>query len=339
MTDRGLAVLSLEFLSEASLLLYRNGEILNANGAARRLFDPEPIGRNLFDFVASDHEDLAAYLRRAGGSTAPIVGALSLRTPEGPVRLRLHCAAVADGAGGRALVLRCLARQDNEFSVLTGRLRELTAELHARLQRNAGLEEALRQNQGLLRELQHRVKNNIQMMASLLQMSARGNQGGEVAKFTIVLRHRLQAMASAQEAIYRSTRPETIAAGPMLEELVTSVAHGFGAPGNVRTEIADAELSHDTAHAIALILNELLTNAIKHGLRGHEGTIVVIFRPLAEGFELAVRDDGPGLPADAARRSSGLKLVRALCRQIGGMLATSSDNGGKCSVRFKGSAA
>jgi two-component sensor histidine kinase len=250
------------------------------------------------------------------------------------MRFRLHCAALPEGAGGRALVLRCLSARNDQFSILGRRVRELDAQLRDRLRKNAILEETLRQNRDLMRELQHRVKNNIQMMASLIRMSAQGGQSDEVRALVDRARLRLQAMASAQDAIYRAKQAGLVAAAPLLSDLVQSIGESFGAADSVRLELAEATLSNDVAHSLALIANELTTNAIKHGRPDGPGAIRVAFGPVADGFELVVQDSGPGIPDEALARSSGLKLVRALCRQIGGRLDIAYENGTKCSVRF-----
>jgi len=325
---------SLEYLVEPAFLIRRHGEVLGVNAAARRLLGPGIEGGSLFDRLRSPRSGFDAYLRRSSGSTAPLVGAATLATQDGPMRFRLHCAALPEGAGERRLVLRCLSARNDQFSILGRRVRELDAQLRHRLRENAVLEEALQQNKDLLRELQHRVKNNIQMMASLIHLSAQGEQSEEVRALVDRARLRLQAMASAQDAIYRAKQAGLVAAAPLLSDLVQSIGESFGVADSLRLELGEATLPSDVAHSLALIANELTTNAIKHGLPGGRGVIRVAFGPVGDGFELVVQDGGPGIPDDALARSSGLKLVRALCRQIGGTLDIAHDNGTKCTVRF-----
>lgn len=334
MTQHTGSVDSLEFLIEPAFLLRRHGEVLHANTAARRLLGDGIVGGSLLDCIEPPQDGFRAYLRRAGGSTAPLVGSATLRTGDGPVRLRLHCAALRDGSAETALVLRCLSTQSDQFSLLGRRVRELDAQLRKRLHEKAVLEEALRQNKDLLRELQHRVKNNIQIMASLIHLSAQGGQSDEVRALVDRARLRLQAMASAQDAIYRARQAGLVAAAPLLSDLVQSLGESFGASASLRLDLAEATLSSEVAHSLALIANELTTNAIKHGLPDRSGVIRVGFGPAGDGFELVVQDSGPGIPDEALDRSSGLKLVRALCRQIGGRLDIAYENGTKCSVRF-----
>lgn len=325
---------SFEFLIEPTFLLRRDGDILIANAAARRLLGDGIVGDTLFAHVASQKQAFDRYLQRSTGSTAPLVGSVTLRTATGEVRFRLHCALWPDSSAGTALVLRCLSPTDDPFSIVARKVDELTALLRNRLHENAVLAEALQRNRELLRELQHRVKNNVQMMTSLIQMSSNGNDNEEFARLVERARFRLRAMASAQDAIFRSEQFGTVAAGPLLNELATSIGQSFGVVQNLELRIGDAELSNDVAHALALIVNELLTNAVKYGLPNRHGAIRVSFGAISNGYELVVHDSGPGIAQEAQSRASGLRMVRALCRQIGGAFDIVNENGTRCSVRF-----
>jgi len=327
--------MSLEFLAEPAFLVRPDGTGIDANEPGRRLLGCGPAGFDLFDFIQAEAEKFRVYLRRASGSSAPIVGAVTLMTPQGPVRFRVNCARLSRGAEAGALVFRCLSPRDDRFASLQRKIRDLDAQLRNRMHEKAVLEQALRQNQELLKELQHRVKNNIQLMISLIQMSGRGRQSDEVQALIEAARSRLAAMASAQDAIYRSTATGHVAMAPLLTELTGAVCESFGVSANLRLDIADIDLSSDLAHGLALIVNELTTNAIKHGLSGGGEVVQVSLRPKDDGLELVVFDDGPGIEPAGATRPSGLRLVRALCRQIGGTLDITAENGTRCAVGFK----
>ena len=326
----------LEFLSEPAFVLRRDGEVLAANTAARRLLGADPRGRSLFDFVTSSHAAFDRYLRRCSGTTSPLVDSVVLGTGDDGARTRVYGARLRDGSGEPRLALRCTPGREDEFSVLSARVRDLDLQLRRRLHEKAVLEEALSENRTLLRELQHRVKNNIQMMMSLIYMSARGKDSPEVAEVVEAARMRLHAMASTQEAIHRAQRTRTVAARSFLEELVGSIGQGLEATAHVELRVEDAELSHEVAHAVALITNELVTNAVKHGLGGREGTVEVALEHVEVGLRLTIRDSGPGFDPREVARSSGLRLVRGLCRQIGGALEIENENGAGCVIHFSG---
>src|SRR5207244_6808376 len=99
----------------------------------------------------------------------------------------------------------------------------------------------------------------------------------------------------------------------------------------------DGELSNDTAVPLALIVNELVTNAAKHGVNGRgEGSIRVSLTKNPDSFVLQVEDDGPGFElAKTRRRSSGLGLVMGLVRQIGGTFKVERAPGARCMVEFQ----
>jgi two-component sensor histidine kinase len=338
---------TLEFLPEPAFLLDRLGVVRGANGPARRLLGEEVAGRRLLDLVAPPREAVETFLRRARGSTAPLVGALTLSGPGGEETFRVYAARLSTRQGAAmprsgpeqsaeeavGTVLHCRSVRDDRFALLTRRVRELDDQLRRRLQEKAALEEALAQNKTLLRELQHRVKNNIQLMMSLIRMSAKGRGGGEVAEIVEAARLRLQAMASTQEAIYRSRDAGTVFAKAFLEELVEGIAVAGNFAEALDVTVEEVELESEEAHCLALIVNELVTNAGKYGLRNGEGRIRVSLLYDGRSICLVVADDGPGMAAGAAA-SSGLILVRGLCRQIGGRFEAVSDGGLTCKVEF-----
>ncbi|MCC5970783.1 MAG: ATP-binding protein [Pararhodobacter sp.] len=324
-----------DFLSDPVLVVTLEGHILEVNTAAKATFGPRLSGGTLADIVLGDPMALAQFLRRASGSTSPRPGKFAFNGKDGRQQLRIEAARSRQIAARPQVILRLLSQTSDRFAMLDRRVKDLDAQLHQRLQKNAELHEALRQNQTLLRELQHRVKNNIQMMMSLIKISARGHESPNVAAVIHTLSGRLRAMAAAQEALYQADKLETVSSQCFLEDVVRSAARACGAMNAVSLTLDDAELSSYEAHNLALIANELLTNAAKHGLRNGQGRISVTFADNGDHYSFGVADDGPGIPPDAASRSSGLALVRGLCRQIGGRLEIDSNNGTRCTVEFR----
>lgn len=329
--DRSDAVL--ELFSEPVVLLRREGQALRANRSAKRFFGRELPSRSVFDFVLSAHDDFAQYLSLCSGMTTPLLGAVTFRSGDESIEMRTYCARLR-GGGEPVLGLRCLPKRVEEFSLLTERVRDLDLQLRERLREKALLEEALREKSVLMRELQHRVKNNIQMMMSIIASSARGRDDPLIDDFIDVAQMRLRAMASAQEAIYRSETAGSVKAVAVLERLVQSILSGAAPEAALRMQIEDIDLPNDTAHVIALIVNELVTNAAKYGLRSGAGTVIVAFERVGSELKLRVEDSGPGIIPGAIDRASGLRLVRGLCRQIGAEFDLSAQNGTKCTIRF-----
>lgn len=328
----------LEFLQEPALVLDLEGRVRGANSAARSLLDAglDKDGPCLFDFVLDNVDNVAAYLQRASGSTSSHLGSLTVAHGAHEERFRALTARVPSvDSTETLLILRLMPVRDDQFSVLNRRLREMDRQLHQRLKENALLTEALAENKVLLSELQHRVKNNIQQMLSLIKMSAGDRSSSDVAALVMTASNRLQAMSLTQEALYQNSAARYIEARSFLEDVVTSSSWSHGVSDKVLISIGDGRMTAEEAHCLALIANELVTNACKHGIAGSSGTIRVRFTSLPDGLCLLVQDEGQGFDVGASARSSGLMLVRALCRQIGAKLEITLDQGTQCVVQFR----
>ncbi len=323
-----------DFLMEPTLVLKLDGRVVGANTSAGAFFGDRLGSGFVRDLLADVSEDCLGYISRAAGSTSPQPGKFAFKGQRSVEQFRTQAARLKRDDEVRVIV-RLLSLRHDRFALLDRRVKDLDAQLHQRLHENAALQEALRQNRTLLRELQHRVKNNIQLMMSLIKMSAGTRTSPEVKSLVETARGRLQAMAAAQEALYRAEDVDTVHARSFLEDVVRSSAQANGALSAVSLSLEEGELSSEEAHCLALIANELITNAVKYGSRDGSGRIAVAFRADDRGYQFEVKDDGPGIRPDAASRSSGLSLVRGLCRQIGGRLEIDGSNGTKCLVHFR----
>jgi len=189
------------------------------------------------------------------------------------------------------------------------------------------LRSSLLEKEALLKEVHHRVKNNLQVITSLLRLETRRHPLPETQRVLIDMQGRIQSMALLHESLYRSGNFATV-------DLAAYVAHlagqSFRAQGitaeSVVLDLALTPVSVTMERAVpcGLLVNELLSNALKHGFPpGRRGRIRVDLRVAGLEAVLSVTDDGVGLPADFdARRqhSLGLQLVADLARQLGGRL-------------------
>jgi two-component sensor histidine kinase len=191
------------------------------------------------------------------------------------------------------------------------------------------------QQRVLMRELNHRVKNNMQMLQSLLFTATRQTQNAEARKVLDDVAKRIAAMAAAQGVLYGASSANKFSAAEFVDAVCQTAQQGFPASVKIVREAASGELDNDHAMPLALILNELLTNAVKHGgKRGDEIEIRVGLNN-RDGFELYVEDDGPGFDLQSVRdRSSGLKLVQLLARQLRGQLDVGTAPASRCTIRF-----
>jgi PAS domain S-box-containing protein len=172
----------------------------------------------------------------------------------------------------------------------------------------------------LLNELNHRVKNNMQMLQSLLSVAARHTKSADAKEVLGDASRRIAAMAAAQRVLYGTTAATLFDAPEFIHAVCETARQAFPPHVRIACEAAEAELPNDIAMPLALILNELLTNAVKHGLKGAAGGSVRVDLSVSDGeFCLQVADDGPGFDLEAVRnRSSGLQLVLGLARQLRG---------------------
>jgi PAS domain S-box-containing protein len=191
------------------------------------------------------------------------------------------------------------------------------------------------QQRVLMRELNHRVKNNMQMLQSLLFNAARQTQHVEARKVLQDVSNRITAMAAAQSVLYGASTENRFSAAEFVDAVCHAAQQSFPANVKIVRETVPAELDNDRAMPLALILNELLTNAVKYGSNGGAETHIRVGLKGVDVLELYVEDDGPGFNLESVRnQSSGLKLVQLLARQLRGQLEVSMKPASRCTVRF-----
>jgi two-component sensor histidine kinase len=191
----------------------------------------------------------------------------------------------------------------------------------------------LAQKDALIQEVNHRVKNSLQQVASMLRLQAADLPKGSMRQVVEDARSRVMAIGVVHERLYASDFTGRVEAQGYLRALCDEFRASAGPGCAVALEGEPVELPLARAVPLALMLNELLTNALKHA-RGPGGacSVRVSFGPDAEGaLRLAVEDDGPGLPPgfDPGRaRGLGMRLVQTFARQLGGRLEVGRGPGG-----------
>ncbi|MBZ9657487.1 PAS domain S-box protein [Mesorhizobium sp. ESP-6-4] len=187
----------------------------------------------------------------------------------------------------------------------------------------------------LLDELNHRVKNNMMMLKSLLSVAARTSKSSEARTVLDEASKRVAAMAAAQRVLYDTPDAINFGAGPFLGAVCETARQMFPPAVQLFCEADPIQLPNDIAMPLALTINELLINAVKYGLPGNgPGTIRVSIRQNGRAISLVVEDEGPGFELSSVRSSSsGLRLVEGLVRQIGGTFEVSR-HPSRCTVTF-----
>jgi len=189
----------------------------------------------------------------------------------------------------------------------------------------------------LLNELNHRVKNNMQMLQILLEAGTRRAKSSEARKVLEEASGRIIAMAAAQRVLYTTHDATRFNARDFLNAVCETAKQTFPHELALDCEADAVQLPNDVAMPLALIANELLTNAVKYGLNGRAvGTIRVRLRRENDSLLFYVEDDGPGFDLQSVQqRSSGLALVQGLARQLGGKFEVTRTPATRCSVGFQ----
>ena len=205
------------------------------------------------------------------------------------------------------------------------------------------LRATLREKDVLIEEVHHRVKNNLQVITSLLGLQARTIKDAPTRKKFEESRYRIQAMAILHEILYESSSLAEIDFADYLRRLVEHLVRSYGAGSRIRTEVRLEPLQchRDVALPCGLIVNELLSNAFKYAFPGRKiGEIHVALRRESQGtVHLTVQDNGVGLPPELDWKNSptlGLRLVRTLARQIDAEVKTRGRTGTFFSITFRG---
>ena len=190
----------------------------------------------------------------------------------------------------------------------------------------------------MFEELNHRVKNNLTLVAGLLQMQARGAEPTVRDQLTKAV-DRVQSIAQVHEALYRGSRHDSVDFGTYLTDLCGSLSRSLASEGRIelKVEAEAADLPLDTVIPLGMVVNELVTNAIKHAYPPpRSGLVSVIFRRDGERFRLVVEDGGCGLPepSRAAIGGLGMTLVNSLVGQVQGKLAIRHNPGAVFEITF-----
>ncbi|UEM22221.1 PAS domain-containing protein [Skermanella mucosa] len=209
--------------------------------------------------------------------------------------------------------------------------------IQAELARTAAeREQLLRQKDLLLREVHHRVRNNLQLISSLLSLQNRTiTDPGTLQQFTEA-RGRIEAVAQVHEQLYLTDQPDLMDFAAFLQGLCANLSRP-GVPV-ICTRDTPMELPIDEATPLALIANELIANAVEYAYPDEGGVVIsggpvrVILEGRSPGpVELRVEDDGVGLPLDFEQGHGrlGIRLVRQLTRQLRGQLSTGACGEGR----------
>ncbi|HZU27680.1 MAG TPA: histidine kinase dimerization/phosphoacceptor domain -containing protein, partial [Bryobacteraceae bacterium] len=204
----------------------------------------------------------------------------------------------------------------------------------------------LREKESLLREIHHRVKNNLQVVSSLLGLQSRGVHDEELRRAFQESQNRVHSMALLHESLYQSDNLSRVDFPAYVRQLAAYLFQSYGVRGEhvrLRTDLEALSLTMDAAVPCGLIINELLSNALKYAFPGGRGGEVrIVLQGQGPGrARLVVSDDGIGIRKDVdwtQARTLGLRLVRTLAQQVDGQLEIESRTGTEVRLTFAAAA-
>lgn len=207
-------------------------------------------------------------------------------------------------------------------------------------QKNAYLEQLVQEKEWLIREVHHRVKNNLQMIVSLIDSQASYLNNGE---FDAVMdsKHRIEAMSLIHQKLYLTENITTVNMQAYMKELVMYLRDSFGSMHHIAFLTDVDEISLDVSHAIpiGLLLNEAITNSIKYAFpESRPGKIEVSFKyKVGTQVTLIIKDNGIGLPPDfdaSQVQSLGMSLMHGLATEVSGILHIDGSDGTTVTLAF-----
>ncbi len=303
---------------------------------------PKRLGKGLTEYVLRTGEPLLAspevFEELVGKGEAELIGAPSIDWLGVPLKM--------DHQTFGVLVVQSYTegvRFGEEAKEILNFVSGQTAMAIRRKHQEERIKESLREKEVLLQEVHHRVKNNMQIISSLLNLQAGQTKDRDFIRMVKDSQSRIRSIALVHEKLYRSQDFSKINFSDYADSLAVHLFQFNQVNSNLvrlRTKLENVFLDIQTAIPCGLILNELVTNALKHAFPdAMSGEIVVELHPLKQNvFEMIVRDNGVGIPDGlnvGSTTTLGLQIVTTLVRQIDGSMDVQRNGGTTVKVVFK----
>ncbi len=270
-----------------------------------------------------------------------LIGQVSVGNPIGN---KIHSIRYYDK--GKLVGQLALANSDRDYTdrdlAFVERLTDIYAIAINRYLAQEKIKQSLKEKEVLLREIHHRVKNNMQIISSLLSLQSNSMLDEKYKELFKESQNRIISMALIHEKLYHSRDIERIDFKEYIDDLARSLFQSYEVYGNIelRINVNNVFLGIDFAIPCGLIINELVTNSIKYGFPdGRKGIISILIKSNDTGYvELEVNDNGVGIPEgfDISKTTSlGLHLVTLLSDQLNGEISLDGNGGSKFKIKFK----
>ncbi|HMB19567.1 MAG TPA: histidine kinase dimerization/phosphoacceptor domain -containing protein, partial [Spirochaetota bacterium] len=306
--------------------IYQDNQWIYANPAAERItgYSIEELKViNFWEFVHPDHRELVKErgLARQRGENPENEYEFKILTRDGKTRWVEFRADIIDYAGQRAVLISAINITDRK------RMEE-------------SLRKSLDDKVILLREIHHRVKNNFQIITSLLNLQARNTDNPDINRYFSTIYNRIRSMALVHEKLYHSENIASLDFNSYIHSLVSELKQAYSRNSNIDIQVKGEKihLTLDQAVSCGLIINELISNALKYAFVESTGfgEIIVSLSSNGNGFKkISVCDNGIGIPDKVIKESTGtlgMQLVHLLTEQMNGSLRIENTNGTECVI-------
>ena len=351
---------SLEEATDCVLIADADRKMLYANNAIRDIIGTEPIpaiGKPMMNLIFSDEADaveandgLMAEGRwhgevdnsRNGEQYTAEVTVSGVKDINGQVIA--YVSILRDVTGRKLTEAELEKHRQNLASLVEERTVALSREIAENKAIQKDLSESLKEKELLLKEVHHRVKNNMQVISSLLNIQGESVEDEEFANLLGESQQRIKSMALIHENLYQSENLLEINFEDYINMLANSLCRFYTVPGvsvHLDVQVDDVSLDIETAVPCGLIINELISNSLKHAFKETEGTgtIKVSFYRDACSYVLKIKDDGIGLPESfdlENTTSMGLEIISILTQQLDGNISAKNDKGASFEISFPG---
>ncbi len=315
------AEIILENMSEGILEVTEHGDIISANQSVVSI-----LGEGEETLLGRNFDELA--FRVNGASTTGILS-------------RLRAGAFDDDAaiflGERRLAIKLLPVEDNHRATTIVLIADVTEQKRTELE----IKRSLHEKEVLLKEVHHRVKNNLAMVASLISLQSQSLKNRHDLEVFEQIRDRINSISLVHEQLYLSEDLTQVDFGGYVRQLTANLLQSvLSGPKHIELsiEVAEVKLDINTAIPLGLIISELFTNAVKYAFKGRtHGAVTVRLDRQESSFTLRVTDDGIGLPGKINPRTAttlGFQLVSALALQLNAKISVKRQRGTTVAIQF-----
>lgn len=203
------------------------------------------------------------------------------------------------------------------------------------------IRQSLKEKEVLLKEVHHRVKNNLQVISSILNLQSSYVKDKKSLDLLLESQNRIKSMAFVHESLYQTKDFSNINFSSYVENICSNLVHSYSNPDNppeLEMKLDNIQLNLDTAIPCGLIINELISNALKYAFRGAgKGKLLVEVKKSKDQLSIVIADNGKGLPENIDFRNTeslGLQLVVTLVEQINGKISLETKKGTKFTIEF-----